>query len=113
MFIRQLQLIVSALTCSLSATGAFLYQLSLLKIIATLGLLWSIYACYKIFTFNSEKPSKTLKDTENPEVEKVSERQPEIFLHNQELPNNINKEPIVILKREPVISKNQKQPSKI
>ena len=79
-----------------------------------LGLLWSIYACYKIFKydFNSEKNSKTSKDKKDPEVEIVSQRQPEIFLKNQELPNNINKEPTVILKKEPIISKNLKRSSK-
>ena len=109
MFLRQLQLIVSALTCSLSAICAFLYQLPLLKLIAILGSLWSIYACYKIFSFNSEKLSKSSDEKEDPEIEKVSQRKPEIFLHNQEVPNNINKEPTFVLKQEPVISKNLKR----
>ena len=110
MFLRQLQLIVSALTCSLSAICAFLYQLPLLKFIAVLGLLWSFYACYKIFNFNSKKTSNK---KEEQEMEIVSQREPEIFLHNQEVPNNINKEPTVILKQEPVISKNLKRSSEI
>tara|TARA_Y100000589_G_C27117285_1_gene614814 strand:+ start:658 stop:1005 length:348 start_codon:yes stop_codon:yes gene_type:complete len=115
MFLRQLELIVSALTCALSAICAFLYQLPLLKIIAILGLLWSIYVCYKIynFDFNREKNSEASKDKEDPEIELVSQRPPEITLHNRELPNNINKEPSVILKKEPIISKNQKHSSKI
>ena len=113
MFLRQLQLIVSALTCSFSVICAFLYQLPLLKLIAILGLLWSIYACYKIFSFNSKKMSKSLDEKEDLEIEKVSQRKPEIFLHNQEAPNNINKEPTVLLKQEPVISKNLKSSSKI
>ncbi len=111
MFLRQLQLIVSALTCSLSAICAFLYQLPLLKFIAVLGLLWSFYACYKIFNFNSKKTSKTSNKKEDLEI--VSQREPEIFLHNQEVPNNINKEPTVILKQEPIISKNLKRSSEI
>ena len=112
MFLRQLQLIVSALTFSLSAICAFLYQLTLLKFGAMLGLLWSIYACYKILNFNSEKLSKTSNKKEKPEIEVVSQREPEVFLHNQEVPNNINKKPTVILKQEPLISKTLKSSSK-
>ena len=114
MFLRQLQLIVSALTCSLSAICAFLYQQPILQIIAMLGLLWSIYACHKIFKydFNSEKNSKIPKDKKDPDVEIISQRRPEILLRNQELPNNINKEPTVTLKKEPIISKNLKRSSK-
>ena len=111
MFLRQLQLIVSALTCSLSAICAFLYQLPLLKLIAILGLLWSFYACYKIFNFYSKKPSKTSNKKEDPET--VSQRELEICLHNKEAHNNINKEPTVILKQEPIISKNLKRSSEI
>ena len=111
MFLRQLQLIVSALTCSLSAICAFLYQLPLLKLIAVLGLLWSFYACYKILNFNSKIPSKTSNKKEDQEI--VSQREPEIFLHNQEVPNNINKEPTAKLKQEPIISKNLKRSSEI
>mgnify|MGYP001203360333 CR=1 FL=1 len=113
MFLRQLQLIVSALTCSLSAICAFLYQLPLLKLIAILGSLWSIYACYKIFSFNNNKLSKNSNRKEDPETEQVSKRKPEIFLHNHEVPNNINKKPPVVLKQEPVISKNLKRLSEI
>ena len=91
MFLRQLQLIVSALTCSLSAICAFLYQLPLLKLIAVLGLLWSFYACYKILNYNSKKTSKTQNKKEDPEIEIVGKQKSEIFLQNQEVPNNINK----------------------
>ena len=113
MFLRQLQLIISALTCSVSAICAFLYQLPLLKFIAVLGLLRSFYACYKILNFNSKIPSKTSNKKEDQEIEIVSQREPEIFLHNQEVPNNINKEPTAKLKQEPIISKNLKRPSEI
>jgi len=109
MFLRQLQLIVSALIGSLSAVCAFLYQLPLLNLIAILGLLWSIYACYKIFIFGSKKLSKSSNEQENPEIEKVSQRKPKIFLHNQDVPNNINKKPTVATKQEPIISKNLKR----
>tara|TARA_B100000927_G_scaffold83272_1_gene66805 strand:- start:54 stop:395 length:342 start_codon:yes stop_codon:yes gene_type:complete len=113
MFLRQLQLIISALTCSLSAICAFLYQLPLLKFFAILGLLWSFYACYKIFNFNSKLPSKTSNKKENQELEILSQRESEIFLHKQEVPNNINKEPTITLKQEPIISKNLKRSSEI
>ncbi len=113
MFIRQLQLIISALICSLSAICAFLYQLPLLKFIAVLGLLWSFYACYKIFNFNSKIPSKTSNKKEDQEMEIVSQQEPEISLHKQDAPNNINKEPTVTLKQEPIISKNLNRSSEI
>ena len=113
MFLRQLQLIISALTCSLSAICAFLYQLPLLKLIAVLGLLWSFYACYKILNFNSKIPSKTSNKKEDQEMEIVSQRDPEILLHKQEVPNNINKEPTIKQKQEPMISKNLKRSSEI
>tara|TARA_B100000683_G_C12270104_1_gene465378 strand:+ start:371 stop:700 length:330 start_codon:yes stop_codon:yes gene_type:complete len=109
MFLRQLQLIVSALIGSISAVCAFLYQLPLLNLIAILGLLWSIYACYKIFSFGSKKLSKPSNEQENPEIEKVSQRKPKIFLHNQDAANNINKKPTVATKQEPIISKNLKR----
>ncbi len=113
MFLRQLQLIISALTCSLSAICAFLYQMPLLKLFAILGLLWSFYACYKIFNFNSKLPSKTSNKKEDQELEIIRQRESEIFLHNQEVPNNINKEPTITLKKEPIISKNIKRSSEI
>ena len=85
----------------------------LLKLFAILGLLWSFYACYKIFNFNSKIPSKTSNKKEDQELEIVNQRESEIFLHNQEVPNNINKEPTITLKQEPIISKNLKRSSKI
>ena len=50
---------------------------------------------------------------EDQELEIVSQRESEIFLHNQEVPNNINKEPTITLKQEPIISKNLKKSSEI
>jgi hypothetical protein len=85
----------------------------LLKFIAVLGLLWSFYACYKILNFNSKILSKTSNKKEDQEIEIVSQREPEIFLQNQEVPNNINKEPTAKLKQEPIISKNLKRSSEI
>ena len=113
MFLRQVQVIISALTCSISAICAFLYQLPLLKFIAVLGLLWSFYACYKIFNFNSKIPSKTSNKKEDQEMEIVSQRVSEIFLHNKEVPNNISKEPTITLKQEPIISKKLKNSSEL
>ena len=113
MFLRQLQLIASALTCSLSAICAFLYQLPLLKIISILGLLWSFYACYKLFNFDSKIALKKSNKEKDPEIGIVSQIEPEIFLHNQVAPNSLNEEPALKLKKEPKISKNQKWTSKI
>ena len=118
MFLRQLQLIAAALTCSLSAIFSYLYQEPLLKGVAALGLLWSIYACYKIlsFNFNNECPAEKLinkEKTEAPQVEIVSKKRPEIFPRNQDTPHNINREPESALKKEPIISKNLKKSSKI
>ena len=50
---------------------------------------------------------------EDQEMEIVSQRKSEIFLHNQEAPNNINKEPTVTLKQEPIISKKLKSSSEL
>ena len=118
MFLRQLQLIIAALTGSLSAICSYLYQVPLLKGAAILGLLWSIYACYKIFSFNYNGGihSETSIDKEEPmapDEEIVSPKEPEIFLRDQGSPHNINKEPNVAIKKEPIISKNLKQSSKI
>ena len=118
MFLRQLQLIAAALTCSLSAICSYLYQEPLLKGVAVLGLLWSIYACYKILSFNlnSDLPVEELinkEETEAPQIEIVSRKQPKIFSSNQDAPHNINKEPKVAIKKEPIISKNLKKSSKI
>ena len=118
MFLRQLQLITAALTFSLSAICSYLYKEPLLKGVAVLGLLWSIYACYKILSFNrnNDLPAKKLinKDkTEAPQVEIVNKKQPEIFPRNQETPHNINREPDAAIKKEPIISKNLKKSLKI
>ena len=118
MFLRQLQLIAAALTCSLSAICSYLYQEPLLKGVAVLGLLWSIYACYKILSFNlnNDFPAEKLinkEKTEAPQVEIVSKKQPEMFPRNEVVPNNINKKPDFALKKEPMISKNLKKSSKI
>ena len=124
MFLRQLQLIAAALTCSLSAIFSYLYQEPLLKGVAVLGLLWSIYACYKILSvnLNSDFPAEQLinkEETEAPQEEIVSKKQPEIFPRNQDTPHNINREPDInrepeaAIKKEPIISKNLKKSSKI
>ena len=117
MFLRQLQLIAAALTCSLSTICSYLYQEPLLKGVAVLGLLWSIYACYKILSFNlnSDLAEKLInkEKTEAPQVEIVSKKQPEIFPRNQDTPHNINREPDAAIKKEPIISKNLKKSSKI
>ena len=118
MFLRQLQLIVAALTCSLSTICAYLYQVSLLKGVAIIGLLWSAYACYKIFSFNftSNLPSEPLGEEDGskaPTVEIASDKEPEMFPSNQVAPNNINKKPDFAFKKEPMISKNLKKSSKI
>ena len=118
MFLRQLQLIATALICSLSAICSYLYQEPLLKGVAVLGLIWSIYACYKILSFNlnndlaAEKLIKKEK-TEAPQVEIGSKKQPEIFPRNKDTPHNINREPDAAIKKEPIISKNLKKSSKI
>ena len=77
-----------------------------------------IYACYKIFSFNFNgvSHSKTSIDKEEPiapDEEILSPKEPEIFLRDQGSPHNINKEPNVAIKKEPIISKNLKQSSKI
>ena len=81
------------------------------KGVAILGLLWSIYACYKIFSFNfnSGLHSETSIDKEEPvapDEEIVSPKEPEIFLRDQGSPHNINKEPNAPIKKDPIISKN-------
>ena len=118
MFLRQLHLILAALTGSLSSICSYLYLVPLFKGVAILGLLWAIYACYKIFSFNFNGGihSETSIDKEDPmapDEEIVSPKQPEIFLRDQGSPHNINKEPNVAIKKEPIISKNLKQSSKI
>ena len=118
MFLRQLQLIAAALTCSLSAICSYLYQEPLLKGVAVLGLLWSIYACYKILSFNlnSDLPAEKLinnEESQSTQVDIISQKQPGILPRNQDAPHNINKEPNAAIKKEPIISKNLKQVSKI
>ena len=62
----------------LSLSGAFI------KGVAVLGLLWSIYACYKILSFNlnSDLPAEKLinkEETEAPQVEIVSKKHLKYF----------------------------------
>ena len=116
MFLRQLQLIAAALICSLSAIFSYLNQVPLLKGVAVLGLLWSIYACHKILSFNSDLPAKTFINKEEPQatqVEIINPKQPKAFQRSQEATHNINKEPNGAIKKEPIISKNLKQSSNI
>ena len=115
MFLRQLQLIAAALTCSFSAICSYLYPEPLLKGVVVFGILWSIYCCYKIFSFNvsNDLPTETLINNEETQVDIISQKQPEIFPHNHDAPDNINQEPNTAIKKEPIISKNLKQSSKI
>ena len=116
MLLKQLHLIVSALTCSISAICAYLFQLPLFKIIAILGLLWSVYACYKIFRYdyNKEAPSNALENKEelrSLKVEPASQSEANAFLSNRITQKNLSKETIVGLKKEPTISKTVKRQS--
>ena len=116
MLLKQLHLIVSALTCSIAAIFAYLFQLPLFKMVALLGLLWSIYACYKIFRFdyNKEAVSKALEEKEelkSLKVERVSQSEAKALLSNQIPQTNLSKETIVGLKKEPIISKTLKRQS--
>ena len=116
MLLKQLHLIVSALTCSISAICAYLFQLPIFKVVALLGLLWSIYACYKIFRFdyNKEAVSKALEEKEelkSLKVERVSQSEAKALLSNQIPQTNLSKETIVGLKKEPIISKTVKKQS--
>ena len=116
MLLKQLHLIVSALTCSISAICAYLFQLPIFKMVALLGLLWSIYACYKIFKFdyNKEAASKALEEKEgleSPKVETESQSQAKALLSNRIPQTNLSKETIVGLKKEPIISKTVKKQS--
>jgi hypothetical protein len=84
--------------------------------VALLGLLWSIYACYKIFKFdyNKEAISKVLEEKEgleSPKVETVSQSEAKALLSNRILQTNLSKETIVGLKKEPIISKTVKKQS--
>ena len=84
--------------------------------VALLGLLWSIYACYKIFRFdyNKEAVSKTLEEKEgleSPKVETVGQSEAKALLSNRIPQTNLSKETIVGLKKEPIISKTVKKQS--
>ena len=114
MLLKQLHLIVSALTCSISAICAYLFQMPIFKVVALLGLLWSIYACYKIFRFdyNKEAVSKALEEKEelkSLKVERVSQSEAKALLSNRIPQTNLSKETIVGLKKEPIISKTVKK----
>ena len=116
MLLKQLHLIVSALTCSISAICAYLFQLPIFKMVALLGLLWSIYACYKIFIFdyNKEAVSKAREEKEgleSPKVETESQSEAKALLSNRIPQTNLSKETIVGLKKEPIISKTVKKQS--
>ena len=84
--------------------------------VALLGLLWSIYACYKIFKFdyNKEAVSKALEEKEGLESQKVeteSQSEAKALLSNRIPQTNLSKETIVGLKKEPIISKTVKKQS--
>ena len=84
--------------------------------VALLGLLWSIYACYKIFKFdyNKEAVSKGLEEKEgleSPKVETESQSEAKALLSNPIPQTNLSKEKIVGLKKEPIISKTVKKQS--
>jgi len=86
--------------------------------VALLGFLWSIYACYKIFRFdyNEEAVSKTLAEKEelkSLEVKPVSQSEAKALLSNRIPQTNLSKETIVGLKKEPIISKTLKRQSNI
>jgi hypothetical protein len=116
MLLKQLHLIVSALTCSISAICAYLFQLPIFKMVALLGFLWSIYACYKIFRFdyNKEAVSKVLEKKEELKslnAETVSQSEAEALLSNPIPQTILNEEKIAGLKKEPTISKPVKRQS--
>ena len=84
--------------------------------VALLGLLWSIYACYKIFKFdyNKEAVPKALEEKEgleSPKVETESQSEAKALLSNRIPQTNLSKETIVRLKKEPIISKTVKKKS--
>ena len=116
MLLKQLHLIVSALTCSVSAICAYLFQIPIFKIVAILGLLWSVYACYKIFRFdyNKKAVSKALEEKEelkSLKVETVSQSEAEVLLSSRIPQTILSKEKIAGLKKEPKISKTVKRQS--
>ena len=84
--------------------------------VALLGLLWSIYACYKIFRvdYNKKAVSKALEEKEEPKrlkVETVSQSEAEALLSNPIPQTILNEEKIAGLKKEPTISKTVKRQS--
>ena len=84
--------------------------------VALLGFLWSIYACYKIFKFdyNKEAVSKSLEEKEaleSPKVETVSQSEAKALLSNRIPQTILSKEKITGLKKEPTISKTVKRQS--
>ena len=84
--------------------------------VALLGLLWSIYACYKIFRFdyNKEAVSTALEEKgglKSPNVETESQSEAKALLSNRIPQTNLSKETIVGLKKEPIISKTVKKQS--
>ena len=84
--------------------------------VALLALLWSIYACYKIFRFdyNKKAVSKALEDKEelkSLKVETASQSEAEAPLSNRIPQTILSKEKITGLKKEPTISKTVKRQS--
>ena len=84
--------------------------------LALLGLIWSIYACYKIFRFdyNKKAVSKALEEKEklkSLKVETVSQSEAEAILSNRIPQTILSREKIAGLKKEPTISKIEKRQS--
>ena len=84
--------------------------------VALLALLWSIYACYKIFRFdyNKEAVSKVLEKKEELKslnAETVSQSEAEALLSNRIPQAILSKRKITGLKKEPTISKTVKRQS--
>ena len=84
--------------------------------VALLGFLWSLYACYKIFRFdyNKETVSKALEKKEelkSLKAETVSQSEAEALLSNRIPQTILSKEKITGLKKEPTISKTVKRRS--
>ena len=84
--------------------------------LALIGLLWSIYACYKIFRFDYNKKALTEALEEKDEfkslkVETVSQSEAEALLSNRIPQPILSKEKITGLKKEPTISKTVKRQS--
>ena len=84
--------------------------------VALLGLLWAIYACYTIFRFDYKKEaiSKALEEKEqlkSLKLETVSQSEAEALLSNRIPQTSLSKEKIAGLKKEPLISKTVKRQS--